>query len=116
MRYIKKPYRCSKCFKPLHMKRTIRFKVVYKSQGVRQSSEDFLRNKPELCVDCAEEFQIQLQNFVRSFMDGNRRTEAEDRGDDTELSVPLHSGEGQGVDDKTDNSEHDQRDNKPSGE
>lgn len=49
-------------------------------------------------------------------MDGNRRTEAEDRGDDTELSVPLHSGEGQGVDDKTDNSEHDQRDNKPSGE
>ena len=114
-RYVKKPYRCSKCFQPMHMKRTIQFKVVYKSEGNRPSTEKFLREKPELCLDCAEEFQIQLQNFVRSFMDGNRRSKEKSGGDNSELSVPLHS-KGQSVDDKADHSECDSGDRESSGE
>ena len=68
MRYVKKPYRCSKCLQPIHMKRTVQVKVVLKSEGNKSRTRSAIRSKPELCLECYDAFIISLDNHIKEYM------------------------------------------------
>lgn len=66
-KFVNKPYRCSKCLQPMHMKRTVQFKVQFKSQGNRSSIQQAISKKPELCLVCYEEFIKMIQETIHGF-------------------------------------------------
>lgn len=116
MKYANKPYRCSKCFKPMHMKRTVKLSITTKSKGCRPCTKQVLYSpKPDFCVDCYEEFKDNYRKWLKEFLNGNRKTEKEGGGDNPELSVPLHS-EGQKTDDEATDQQCDRGNSEGTGE